>query len=435
LIGHLLLRGAIACALALGLAGTASGQDGAKWVATWGTAQQLLQPPAAAQPAAAPPAAAPPAAPPPPATGPARRFGIPPRIAGLENQTVRMIARTSVGGEMVRVRLYNAAGGRALRIGAAHLAVRGGGSAIVAGTDRPLTFGGSPEITLYAGQTVVSDPVRLAVAPLTDLAVSLYLPGETGPPTTHLFGLRPTYISAPGNFAAAPEIADTARTTQSYYWLSGIDVLGGEDAAVVVNFGDSITDGDQSTPDTHGSWPALLARRLQADPATRHIGVVNAGISGNRLLGDNSSALVRLVNDVLTVPGVRWMTLLIGINDITGATRNPAQPALTAAEIVTGYRQIIALARLHGVQVIGGTLTPYAGSNVYNEAGEAIRSAVNEWIRGGGEFDAVIDFDAAVRDPRQPARFRVEADSPDLLHPGDAGYRLMADAIDLRLFR
>ena len=424
----------LALALALPAGAGAQQQTGDEhWVATWGTAQQRYQPPPAAPPAPQP-APAPAAAPAPPSAGPARRFGIPPSISGLQDQTVRMIARTSLGGEVVRVRLYNAVGGRAVRIGAAHLALRESGSAIVPGSDRALTFGGRPELTLYAGQTAVSDPVRLEVAPLADLAVSLYLPGETGVPTSHRFGLRPTYISREGNHAAAREIADTARTTQSYYWLAGIDVLAPADAAVVVNFGDSITDGDQSTPDTHGPWPSLLAARLQANPATHRVGVVNAGISGNRILGDNGGGLARLVHDALSVPGVRWITLLEGINDITGATRNPAEPTLTAADLIAAYRQVIEMAHLHGVKVIGCTITPYGGSNVHNAAGEAIRQAVNEWIRTSGAFDAVVDFDAATRDPRDPTRFRPEADSPDLLHPGDAGYRLMAEAFDLSLF-
>jgi lysophospholipase L1-like esterase len=305
----------------------------------------------------------------------------------------------------------------------------------VPASDRALTFGGRPAVTLYAGQTVVSDPVALDVAPLADLAVTVHVPDSTGTPTSHLFGLRTTYLSSPGDFTAAPEIADTARTTQSYYWLAGVDVAAPDDAAVVVTFGDSITDGDQSTPDSLGAWPTLLARRLQQNAATRRVGVVNAGISGNRVLGDNGGGLVRLVHDALSVPGVRWITLLEGINDITGATRDPASPTLTAADLIAAYREMIALAHLHGVKVIGCTLTPYGGSNVYNAAGEAIRQAVNAFVRTGGEFDAVIDFDAATRDPANPTRFRAEADSPDLLHPGDAGYRLMAQAVDLAIFR
>ena len=431
-------------ALALGLAVAARAQTpaaGERWVATWGTAQQLYQaPPAPAR--ATPPAGAPQTVPaqaaPPPAPrpgAPARRFPVPPRIQSLHDQTVRMIVRTSLGGRRVRVRLSSALGARAVRVGSAHLALRASGSGIVPVSDRALTFGGRSAVTLYAGQTVVSDPVDLDVAPLTDLAVSLYVPDSTGPPATHLFGLRPTYISTKGDLTGAREIADTARTTQSWYWLAGVDVLAPADAGVVVNFGDSITDGDQSTPDALAAWPTILAERLQRNPATRHMGVVNAGISGNRVLGDNGSGLVRLAHDALAVPGVRWITLLEGINDITGATRTPPTgPAITAADLIAAYRQIIALAHLHGVKVAGCTLTPFGGSPVYTEAGEAMRREVNQWIRTSGAFDAVIDFDAAVRDPRDPTRFRPEADAPDLLHPGDAGYRLMAEAIDLSIF-
>jgi lysophospholipase L1-like esterase len=400
-----------------------------RWVATWGTALALYQPP---PPPTTTPTQAPPA--PPPSSGPARRFGIPTPLAGLNDQTIRMVVRTSLGGQRVRVRLYNAIGAKAVRVGAARVALHAGGSAIVPASDRALTFGGRSSITLYAGQTVVSDPVSLTVRPLADLAVSLHFPEETGAPTSHRFALRHGYVSRSGDLTAAREIADTVRTTESYHWLAGIDVLAPASAGVVVNFGDSITDGDQSTPDSSRAWPTLLARRLQQNRATRGIGVVNAGISGNRLLGDNGSGVVRFVKDALSVPGVRWVTVLEGINDITGGTRDPSAPTLTADDLIAAYRQIIELAHVQGVRVIGCTITPYGGSRVHNEAGEAIRQRVNQWIRTSGAFDAVVDFDAATRDPANPTRFRAEADSPDLLHPGDAGYRLMADAIDLTLF-
>ncbi len=432
------------------------------WVATWGTAQQLYRAPvpARAAPSAPPPAAATGAAttaspaattspatspaPQPPAPqgrgGPQRRFGIPPALPGISNQTVRMIVRSSLGGTRVRVRLFNALGSPAVPVGSAHVAVRAAGAGIVAGSDRVLTFSGRPSATLYAGATLVSDPVALTVAPLTDLAVSLYLPGETGPPTSHTFGLRPTYVSTPGDFAGAADIIGLAATTQSYYWLAGVDVAAAARAAAVVTFGDSITDGDQSTPDTSGMWPALLARRLQADRRTAHVGVVNTGISGNRLLGDNNSGLARFAVHALTVPGVRWVTLLEGINDITAATRtqppgSPPPPAFTADDLIAAYRQVIAAAHLHGIKVIGCTLTPFGGSNVFTETGEAIRTKANDWIRTSGAFDAVVDFDAATRDAADPTRFRAEADSPDLLHPGDGGYRLMAEAFELAIFR
>src|SRR5258708_24730796 len=213
-------------------------QSSGNWVATWGTAQQYFQsvtslqvPPPPPSSAASPlPAAAPSASP----SVPARRFGIPPRITGLSNQTVRMIARTSIAGEMLRIRLFNAVGGRSVRVGAAHFALRRSGSALVPGSDRVLTFSGNPSVTIYAGQTVVSDPVKLSVAALTDVAVSLYLPGETGPPTAHLFGLRDTYILREGDFTAAGEIAETERTIQSYYWLSRTAVRPSPDARVTL---------------------------------------------------------------------------------------------------------------------------------------------------------------------------------------------------------
>jgi len=412
------------------------------WIATWGTAQtHYLAPPPippaapAQSPASGTPAQSAPPAAAPPASGPARRFGIPPRIPGLNNQTVRMIVRASRGGQRVRIRLANALGARSVRVAAAHISIREAGAAIVAGSDRVLTFSGQPATMLYAGQTVLSDPVALNVAPLSDLAVSLHLPGDTGPPTNHLFGLRPTYVSKEGDFTGARDIADVATTTQSYYWLAGIDVSGAAGDGVLVTFGDSITDGDQSTPDANGAWPTVLAGRLQANRSTHCIGVVNAGISGNRVFGDNNSALARLDHDVFSVPGVRWMTVLEGINDITGATRGNGPPTLTAQDLIGAYRQIIQRAHQRNVKVIGCTITPYGGSNVFTEAGEAIRRAVNEWIRTGGEFDAVVDFDRATRDSTDPSRFRAEADSPDLLHPGDAGYRLMAEAFDLRILR
>lgn len=412
---------------------------GGRWVATWGTAQSTFRAPPAPPPVNPGPVLGP---------DPRRRHPIPPALPGLKNQTVRMIVRASVGGETVRVRLAHAFGAPPVAIGAAHIALRDKESAIVAGSDRALTFGGRATATLYGGQTMVSDPVKLTIAPLADLAVSLYLPEDTGPPTSHTFGLRPTYISKPetGNVAGAASIAEPEKITESWYWLAGIDVQArsgnGAPAGTLVTFGDSITDGDQSTPDRIAMWPAVLAARLQANAATKNIGVVNAGISGNRLLGDNSSGLARLTLHALSVPGVKWITLLEGINDISAATR-PLPPGggggshipVTADDLIAAYRQVIAQAHAQGVKVIGCTLTPYYGSRAYSGAGEAIRQAVNTWIRTSHAFDAVVDFDAATRDPKQPNRLRAEADSPDDLHPGDPGYKMMADAIPLTLFK
>ena len=436
---------------------------GEQWVATWGTALQLARfaggpggrppgAPGASAPSGAPGApGAPATTPPPPPQGfPPRRFGAPVEIPRLADQTVRMIVRTSIAGRRVRIRLANAFGGTTVSIGAAHVARRASGSAVVAGSDRALTFGGKPNTLLYAGQTLVSDPVDLDIPALTDLAVSLYIAGDAGAPTAHRFGLRPTYVSTSGNHAAAAAIDALEATTESYYWLAGVDVLAPASAGTIVAFGDSITDGDQSTPDTNRMWPALLAARLQAQATTRGVGVVNAGIAGNRLLGDNNGGAVRFVAHALTVPGVRWITVLEGINDITIAGRRfgqppaaapigspattPALPPVTADDLIGAYRQMIESAHLHGIRVIGCTLTPFGGSSAYSERGEAMRQAVNEWIRTSGAFDAVVDFDAVTRDVTDPQRFRPEAESPDLLHPGDGGYRLMAEAFDLALF-
>jgi len=436
-------RGLTAALVGLLCASLAAGQPSAgvergHWVATWGTALQVYAPPAPASPPAPPSASPVPAAtaPPPRAvTGPQRRFPIPANVARVANQTVRMVVRTSVAGGAVRIRLANAAGAAPVTFAAARIARHAGGSAVQPGSDHVLTFGGQRTATLPGGATLVSDPVSMELPASTDLAVSLHVAGEVRSPTNHRFGLRTAYFSTEGDHTGAIEISPVAATTENVLWLAGVDVLAPPGAATVVTFGDSITDGDQSTPGSLGMWPALLAARLQADPRTRQVGVVNAGISGNRLLGDNGSGLARVQEHVLAVTGVKWMTLLIGINDITGATRgNPAAPTLSAETLIAGYRQIIAQARLRGVRVIGCTLTPFGGSPVYTATGEALRSAVNAWIRASGEFDAVIDFDAATRDSNDPTRFRAEADSPDLLHPGDSGYKLMAEAIDLSLF-
>lgn len=422
--------------LGLSVTGPQSGLSSEHWVATWGTAQTLVRGTGVPGRGAAPPAAPSPAQPPWPGA-PARRFPVPPALPGVSNQTVRMVVRASLAGRLARVRLSNAFQAPAVKIGAARIARSSRGAAISPRTSRVLTFSGNAAATLYAGQVLVSDPVDLVVSPLEDLTVSLYFPGDTGAPTNHLFGLRTTYLSGPGDATAAADIATPSATTQSYYWLAGVDVLAPADAATIVTFGDSITDGDQSTPEMLTQWPTLLAARLQANRATAHVGVVNAGISGNRILGDNGSGLARLRADALDQPGVRWITLLEGINDITAGVRQHAAggPPLTADELIAADRQVIELAHLHGIRVAGCTLTPFGGSSAYSDEGETIRLAVNTWIRSGAAFDAVIDFDRAVRDPVMPSRFRTEADSPDLLHPGDAGYRMMAEAIDLGIFR
>lgn len=407
------------------------------WVATWATSQTLVRP--AAAPAGRGAAPAVPAPTPPPAGTtpqfPPRRFPVPVPLMAVKDQTIRMIVRSSVGGRQVRVRLANAFSGGTVTIGGASIARSRGGAAVDAASMRRLTFGGNRSAAIFAGQVLVSDALDFPVPPLTDMTVSLYVAGDVAAPTNHRFALRTTYVGA-GDVTMETNLEDAAATSESYYWLAGVDVLAPSRTRTIVAFGDSITDGDQSTPNRLGAWPARLAERLLANRATAHLGVVNAGISGNRIRGDNGSGLARLLHDALAQPGVSWIILLEGINDITAATRqpNPAQP-FTAGDLIAAYRQVIAHAHLRGVRVAGATLTPFGGSSAYTDAGEAIRVAVNEWIRTSGEFDAVIDFDEAVRDPRRVKQFRAEADSPDMLHPGDAGYRIMADSIDLAIFR
>jgi lysophospholipase L1-like esterase len=394
-----------------------------RWVATWATAQTLVRP------APARPPATPAAAPVGPTTTP-QTVG----ARGFNNQTVRMMVRTSIGGRRLRVRLSNAFGGTAVVVGTAHLAIRGKESAIVPDSDRSLSFNGKPGCTIGPGVVLLSDPVELKVPPVTELAVSLYFPGETGPPTTHATALHNTYISKEGDMTAQAEIPDPV-TTQSYYWLAGVDVEAGAKAAVLVAFGDSITDGARSTAETNHSWPALLAARLAANKKTAQIGVANLGIGGNRVLRDGSgaSALARFDRDVLGQPGVKWVTVMEGINDIGREATVPAE-AVTADELIGAYKQLIEQAHTHGVQVIGCTLTPYEGATYYRENGEAVRAAVNSWIRTSGAFDAVADFEAATRDAANPKRLRAEFDPGDHLHPNDAGYQAMADAIDLGIF-
>jgi lysophospholipase L1-like esterase len=367
-------------------------------------------------------------------------FGAAAAPAPFAEQTLRQKLRISVGGEQLRVRFSNELGTTPLVIGAATVALATGDSGIDTASMHPLTFGGASSITIPAGAPALSDPVDMTVADLTELAISLYLPEEAAPATLHMG--RSTYV-ATGDVTQAASL-DGAELTTNHVFLTGVYVSTREDVAVVAAFGDSITDGTASTPHSYNSWPDLFAARVATGAAGRRIAVVNHGISGNQVLRDGagSSALARFDRDVLATPGLTHVVVLEGINDIgTGGfafpgTDAPAPPERTAADLIAGYRQLIARAHAHDVQIFGATLTPFEGTfaGYYTPEKDAVRSEINEWIRTSGEFDGVIDFEAAVRDDGNPRIMKAEYDSGDKLHPGDAGYKAMADSIDPALF-
>lgn len=356
---------------------------------------------------------------------------------GFENQTVRMIVHTTIGGNRARVRLSNAYGAAPLAIGAVHIALRSSGSAIVASSDHAVTFSGRASITIPAGAEVLSDAFDFAVPRSGDLAISIYAPAKTGPPTWHLSGLHTTYVSGPGDLTSQTELPG-ATTRPSWYWIEGVDVVAPEKTAAIVTFGDSITDGFASTVDADHTWPNELARRILERPGhPPDIAVLNAGISGNRIWHDamGVNGLERFGHDALAQAGVRDVIVLLGINDI-GFSQIPglADQAVTADEIIAGQRQFIERAHVRGLKVIGATLLPFDGANYFSADGEAKRTTVNTWIRTSGAYDAVIDFDAATRDPQHPTKIQAAFDSGDHLHPNDAGYKAMGDAVDLSLF-
>jgi lysophospholipase L1-like esterase len=358
----------------------------------------------------------------------------------INNQTLRMIARLSIGGSILRFRMSNAYGRKALTIGAARIGIRGAGHEIESGSDRPLTFSGSPCTSIPAGSLVVSDPVELEVSPLSDVAVSVYVPGdlpESFQITGHGNAHQTNYISTPGNFTAESDMP-VGDLTSAYLLLSGIDVQAPEDTGGVVTVGDSLTDCNVSRLDANNRWPDQLARRGVAS-GKRPLGVMNQGLGGNRILHDGRGdcGVRRVDRDVLAQSGATHLIVLLGINDIRNRGQLPEED-VSAAEMIAGLHQMALRAHAAGLKVFGGTLLTFEhetfNPGFYTPEGEAKRQAVNAWIRGGGAFDAVIDFEKALRDPDHPTSMLPVFDCGDHLHPSDAGYLHMGDSIDLALF-
>ena len=403
----------------------------------------VAAPPAVAPPSNSntpvPPSAqtATPAAPPAVPAGPPS--GRPPAyIYGVEDATLREIVHVSIGGPQVRVVFTNEFGTDPLTIGSAHIAVSQGASAInlVAASSAGLTFGGRTSVTIPPGALMISDPAAVTVPAGSDLAISFFLPAQPIHQISQHGGADQTSYRSPGNVVGAKTL-DSPSEIRSWVFLKGVDVLTPARGGAVVAFGDSITDGAFAANNQNARWPDELARRLVADKRTSDIGVLNEGIGGNRILHDNTgpSALARFDRDVISQAGVKYVIILEAINDI-GHAYDPGRSydVVTADDLITGYKQMVERAHMHGIKVYMATLTPYTGAKYASPAGEEVRVALNTWIRTTHDIDGFIDFEKATADPAHPDTFLPAYDHSDHLHPSDPGYKAMGDFIDLSLF-
>ncbi len=357
----------------------------------------------------------------------------------LDDATLRQVVRVTAAGDRIRVRLSNAFGSAPLQIASAAVAQPSSGSTIAPGSSRPLLFNGRPGVVIPTGADYLSDPVDISVTALGDVAVSLHVLDVEGAQTGHP-GSRATSFIGPGDQTSAAELSD-AETVPRWYFIAGIEAAGPAVEGAIVVLGDSITDGYGVALDSNTRWPDLFAARLQTQPATRGLSVINQGIGGNRLLRDGlgPNALARFERDVLSQPGVSHVVVLEGVNDLGVLTRDQPMPpeahAALVEQMIGVYRQMIIRARARGVRIIGATIMPYAGSAYYHPTAEneADRQALNAWIRAPGNFDAIIDFDRIMADPARPDHVNPSYDL-DGLHPSVDGYRAMADAIPLSIF-
>jgi lysophospholipase L1-like esterase len=403
---------ALGAVAALAMTGAASSQPAlGGWVGVWGASP--LPPTLVAAPPFSP---------------------LSPRFA---DQTLRQVVRVNGGGSQIRLRLSNEYGTNPLYIGEVHVALSAGpGGAIVPGSDHVVTFSGARSTVIPISAPMISDPIPIDVKPLGSLAVSIYVTADSGPCTCHQVAAQTGYLSA-GNVAAAPALPG-ASTFLYRAFLTGVEARA--PAKAIVAFGDSLTDGAVSTPDANRRWPDRLAERLNAQAPGRW-GVVNEGISGNRLLagGAGEAALARFDRDVLSVPGVSHVIVLLGTNDL-GVGYGPPRPGAPAAngpsyeELLAGYRQLIARAHARGVKIYAATIMPYEGASYWSPAGDALRQKINDWMRTSREWDGFVDFDAVWRDPARPTQIQAGMGAADHLHGSDAGYTALGDAIPLNLF-
>lgn len=374
------------------------------WVGTWSTAPQLVEP-----------------------------YNNPP-APGLNHNTLRQIVRVSLGGDSLRLRFSNEFSKSPVTMNTVHISLSKGGSTIDTVTDKELKFNGESEVTIEPGSTVTSNPFHFNVEPRSDLTITIHF-GETSPDVTGHPGSRTTSYLLPGNEVSAVGFSG-AVTTDHWYIMNGIDVVAPEAAAAVAVLGNSIADGRGSGTNKQNRWPDELARRLQENSETRLVAVLNQGIGGNCVLREclGPSALSRFDRDVLGATKVRWLIILEGINDI-GQAQGPEGADQVANDLIAAYEQMIDEAHTNGIKVYGATLLPFGGSFYDSPEHEAARIKVNEWIKGSGRFDAVIDVDAALRDPENPSQLLPSADTGDHLHPNETGHRMIAEAVDLALFK
>jgi len=383
---------------------TTLSSQGREWVGTWGTSQQLVEP-----------------------------RNMPPE-PGLSHNTLRQIVHVSIGGDTLRVRLSNKFGTTPLTLQAVHIAIPADSNAIVPGTDKALSFDGKLEVTIQPGKAMMSDPFQFALKPLSDVAITIHY-GDISPNVTGHPGSRATSYLVAGNKVSSGNLPGAVRTDH-WYTIEGIQVVASENVASIVVLGNSITDGHASGTNKNGRWTDDLARRLQANTDTKDVAVLNQGIGGNCILHGclGPTALSRFDRDVIKQHNVKWLIILEGINDIGGAQGVKASD-IVADRLIDSYKWMIKTAHDHGITVYGATMTPFGGSFYDKPGHKEAWKKVNDWIRNSGQFDAVIDFDAAMRDPSNPMQLIPKGDSGDHLHPGPLGYRMMAEAINLSLFK